>query len=120
MMFIKKSENYGYTSNLPWETIKVIRGFLNSEITNLDEYKAWVYQWRSYEKELVKAIRFLRKYRLDDNCPSPNYAWQESKFLGAWAKLFYEKRVENKEFFKSTILPDINSSRNLSKELENV
>lgn len=113
-----KIDDYRFYSN--------IRNFLNSNIESLDDYIAWVYQWKAYEKELVAAIResrtnarkFIRKYSGErTNISAVNSLMTQKRNLRKLANLFYKKRTENKEFYKKMKFGDINKS--IIKETEN-
>jgi hypothetical protein len=106
-IFIKYNEiSKRDTANWDHKFLTVIHQFLANEPKDLDEYSAWVYQWKSYEKELVKAIQYFRKMRIDSEGDLA-HSYQLSKLqLRPLARRFYEARARNKELYKSKILPE--------------
>lgn len=125
-IFITKTNNE-WNTNRNFDFYKILRNFLNSEITSLDEYISWVHQWKAYEKELVFAIKFARKMR-QSHTAKYNGEKTNEKYVNHYqimkldlrktANLFYESRQKKKDFFKKSDFFNIN--KHIEKELEYV
>lgn len=109
MKFVKTNQN-GYHTVDYGKVLEMTKS-LNREITNVEEYRDWVRDWRKENAALVGSIQYMRtvknEYRFGtkptnlDRTAAMNAAHITKLSLRPYARELNEKRVENKARFKA-------------------
>lgn len=87
-------------NSINYQALGTIDTFLARNITNIDEYIAWVREWKEINQQIVNSILFYKaeKNRFKENKETAacNQAWNRKVSLGKTASALYKARVENK------------------------
>lgn len=98
-------------TEINWQARNLIKGLAAEKIETVDEYVAWVKQWKETHRKLVAAIHHFRllknKAKLDKDELSCRYAWYNKLSLRVWARDMYQMRIDNKAELKAGAFKEV-------------